>query len=946
MATTHTVVYGDSLWGIAQKYLGDGTKYTYLAKINNISSPYYIYVGQIIKLSGGASTTTTAKNNSNKAIVDRFGFQSNSDNTLFATWKWDKSNTDKYQVRWTYATGDGVGFVGSDSTVDIKQSTYSPPANAKKVSFFVKPISKTYTKNNKETSYWTAEWSTVKEYWVKDNPPTKPDPPEVDIDDYKLTAKLTNLDVNAEGIQFQVVKDNTSVFKTGKATIKYSDVSFSCNVAAGGKYKVRCRSYRGNKYSDWSDYSDEKETIPSVSSGLTVCRASSETSVYLEWKKVNTATSYDIEYTTKKEYFDGSNQTTSESGIEFTHFELTGLESGKEYFFRIRAVNEKGPSAWSGVKSVVIGKPPVAPTTWSSTTTAVIGEPLTLYWVHNAEDESSQTYAELRLYVNGVQQLPDITIKNSTDEDEKDRTSAYVIDTSKFENATKIQWCVRTAGVTKEYGEWSVQRTIDVYPAPSLDLRVLDFDGDPIEVIESFPFRIYGLPGEGQIPIGYHLSIVSNEIYETVDSVGNFKMVNKGEAVYSKYFDISDELFVEMSAGNIDLENNVSYTVKCTVTMNSGLTTEETTDITVSWTDLEYEPSAEIGIDKESLTASIRPYCEYFPTTNYRVSSTPTTSTVSDPHIVDYDPVTNTYTVNREVVVITDSVPTEHSTVTGEHVLIGHLVDGTEILYCIVEYEIEAYEVTSDIVDVTDGVVIEDASTTDGLEVLKGTTLDGTEVYYCTVQSEEPVLVENVTLSVYRREFDGTFTELASGIQNVSNTFITDPHPALDYARYRIVATDVATGAISYSDIPGYPVGEISAIIQWDEEWSNFDTDNDDVLEQPSWSGSLLKLKYNIDVSDSNDVDVSLVEYAGRKHPVTYYGTQLGSSSTWNVEIPKDDVETLYAIRRLAIWAGDVYVREPSGSGYWATISVSYSQKHCELTIPISLNITRVEGGI
>ena len=64
------------------------------------------------------------------------------------------------------------------------------------------------------------------------------------------------------------------------------------------------------------------------------------------------------------------------------------------------------------------------------------------------------------------------------------------------------------------------------------------------------------------------------------------------------------------------------------------------------------------------------------------------------------------------------------------------------------------------------------------------------------------------------------------------------------------------------------------------------------------------------------------------------------------MEIPKDDKETLYALRRLAIWLGDVYVREPSGSGYWANISVSFSQTHNQLTIPISLELTRVEGGV
>ena len=108
----------------------------------------------------------------------------------------------------------------------------------------------------------------------------------------------------------------------------------------------------------------------------------------------------------------------------------------------------------------------------------------------------------------------------------------------------------------------------------------------------------------------------------------------------------------------------------------------------------------------------------------------------------------------------------------------------------------------------------------------------------------------------------------------------------------------------------------------------------------------MLKIPYNIDISNNHSIDSELVEYIGRKHPVAYYGTQLGETATWNVEIPKDDKDTLYAIRRLSIWTGDVYVREPSGSGYWANIVVSYSQTHKEVTIPISFKITRVEGGI
>ena len=49
-AKTYTVKKGDTLWGIAKKELGNGTKYKDIAKLNNISNPNLIYVGQVLKL--------------------------------------------------------------------------------------------------------------------------------------------------------------------------------------------------------------------------------------------------------------------------------------------------------------------------------------------------------------------------------------------------------------------------------------------------------------------------------------------------------------------------------------------------------------------------------------------------------------------------------------------------------------------------------------------------------------------------------------------------------------------------------------------------------------------------------------------------------------------------------------------------------------------------------
>ncbi|MER2006726.1 MAG: LysM domain-containing protein [Psychrobacillus sp.] len=47
---THTVKAGDTLWAIAKRHLGDGSKKSQLAKLNNIKNENLIYPGQVIKL--------------------------------------------------------------------------------------------------------------------------------------------------------------------------------------------------------------------------------------------------------------------------------------------------------------------------------------------------------------------------------------------------------------------------------------------------------------------------------------------------------------------------------------------------------------------------------------------------------------------------------------------------------------------------------------------------------------------------------------------------------------------------------------------------------------------------------------------------------------------------------------------------------------------------------
>lgn len=1120
------VKQGDTLSAIARDYKSytGGKTYQQLGQLNGLSNYNLIIIGQKIYLSkgstssGGGSSTSAAKKPD--LYINLFGQSPTDEKELFATWQWkDASTTAKYKILWSYNLGDSVWY-GSVQSTDVdkdaewlsRQSTFTIPDRAVKVRFKVKPIAETEKKKsgNTETDVekWTRDWSKEEEFVVnKSLTPAKPtDKPTVEVDKYTLTMSLSGLDSIITAVDFQIVKDNKTVIHTKeKVPVTTGYASYQYKVSAGSVYKVRYRARNGSLVGEWSDeYSDNITTVPEAPKEIIEIRAFSETEVYLKWTAVNPANKtegeevkYDIEYTTKKEYFDASDQTTSKGDITLdgeknNGYVVSGLDTGKEYFFRVRASNSKGKSAWTPIKSVVIGTTPEPPTTWSSVTTATEGEDVMLYWVHNCEDESHQTFAELELYVNkkesayyevnydsstgkyvvptdpiekvyvteptltkieGVKTTEDDEVYSVTENGEKyyvcirpkyvkyysftlgtenksfpeieytalseedledGKAHTCVLKTSQYQEGVSVKWRVKTAGVTKTYGDWSIQRTVDIYAQPTLRLAVTNgeqkyylveydtssgeykvptkpfeyilddtstltpvdgvktTDGDVvysvnadgktylvciryvvsdtvIDTVTSFPFFVKAIAGPtSQTPIGYHLSIVSNSIYDTVDNIGNEITINEGQAVYSKYFDTFHTLLVEFTPGNVDLQNNIEYTVNCVVSMDSGLTATASEKFTVAWDDVGYFPTAAVGIDTENYTATIRPYCEDHTEVYHKVEKVGRKYEIVQDVTYDFvsgEPVKGAKTTTGEQVY--ETLESAFYPVTLSNGVYSVPDDATSIVY-------EEFPEMTPVVIGTDELgndIV--ATTTDGDFVLSvddnGTTkyvcerISGEEIFFCTVTVVTPIT--DVKMAVYRREFDGSFTELATDLDGAKRTTITDPHPALDLARYRVVAKTNDTGAVSYADLPGVVVGGKAIIIQWDEDWSSYDVTEDGPLVEPTWTGSLLKLPYNIDVSESIDPEVESVEYIGRSNPVIYYGTHRRETATWNAVIDKSDKETIYALRRLSKWMGDVYVREPSGVGYWAHVVVSFNQTHLDLTIPVTLTITRVEGG-
>lgn len=758
---------------------------------------------------------------------------------------------ENYSVRWRYYLSGAWVYdnpEGSDVSIEDSLAIYQVPENVYLITFEVKP-------NPKYEMDFKGEWSSKISLQVQDDTtPEVPSAPSLELkkDTNMFEISLDCYDKNTVKIRFEVVDDSTnSVWCNVEAAVLFNRVRYTFYGLPGHGYKVRAIGINadGRTMGDigetgedgWSQYSSIVYARPEAPS-FTSITAVSESSILVEFTEVRDADSYELEYAKKSAYFDtGGPVTNTTSRINMIN--LVDIDSDT-YYFRVRAVSDNGGNSdWSTIASGACGKVPKPPTTWSSRLNGTIGSDIYLYWTHNSEDGSKERYAEIELTVNGTVLEPIVKEKPETDTTQ----SSYKIPTEYVENAGVIQWRVRTKGIEEMgYGDWSTQRMIKIYAQPVVGISLannntwnwddFNFNEDNIysaegnrnllirNVVESFPILIYLDAGPAsQTPVAYTLTITSNNTYETSDVVGNAKRVANGQVIFNRYLNTNKSSLVTMlMPGDIDLENGMSYTLRVTLAMDSGLTAEASVIFSTAFSVGEYDIDAEIGLNRRDLIAYVTPFCN----------------------------------------------------------------------------------------------------------------------------DEDGVRVSDVSLSVYRKEFDGGFTLLAEGLSGGERTTVTDPHPNLDYARYRIVARSNTTGKTEYYDIPGYPVGETSIILQWDETQVSYDAMNLDERDQAVRAGSLIRLPYNVDTTDSNQVDVEMVEYIGRSHPVSYFGTQVGQKATWNAVIPKTDKQTIYDLRRLARYMGNVYVREPSGTGYWAHVEVSFNLTHLETTVPVSISVIRVEGGM
>lgn len=834
--------------------------------------------------------------------IANFGLMApnSSSHRLFVAWNNDETQKyftstgqgkiHHYEVMWRYYAfgrwqgGEHITINSVAATYTTCQDDYKPDeTEATRVAVKIRAVGK--------DDKWAGKWTDELFYYYKNTPPEAPGTPEVTIDDKTLTSTLSDIDIDATGIEFQVREcfDNnttniiTDKFEDSIAAITATDtVKWTIPVEYGSTYQVRCRGYRlvGNSTNkeyiegEWSGWSSVV-SAPAKSPVITTINVQTKNSIYISWKLAKSAKQYIVQYVAKDpditnvgidKYFEILGISIQSETIDVKELNLdknassygttiAGLSEGAEYYIRVGSSlsglsSSNSTTKWSTPKSFILGTKPQPPIIWSSNKYVGIGEPLKLYWMHNPKDNSVQTDAIMELSygnygydINGNKQFNAINTKEYKYSDTYPSgivSKVYKSDPEEIADQTYI--C-----------------EIDTSHADIGDGMALKWRMKTAGVLEDDNGVIYGDWSEYKIVDIYEKPSLSLQITDINNAV-----IQSSGALKSLPFTVNASVY------EYDNQRPTGYYINIEA-------------------DSSYETVDAVGNDISIVTGTTI-YSKYVDTNEFSISED-----------ISADAIT---LENNQTYKVYCSV----------HMSSGLIAQQSSIFT--VEWDEVSYIPLATV-------------------YINQDNLSASIRPFVSNDVEDEVL-----LSVYRREYDGTFTLIQEDVDNF--TWCNDPHPALDYARYRIVAKSKSTGSIEYQDIEPVEIGEKSLVIQWDEYWSPVDEERSSEYTR---SGSLLKLPYNISISYSNNPEVSFAKYIGRKSPVTYYGTHINEKANWKTDIVATDEETLSAIRRLSVWMGDVYVREPSGVGYWANVKVGYSTNPREPITPISIDVTRVEGG-
>lgn len=500
-----------------------------------------------------------------------------------------------------------------------------------------------------QVAYFTAGWSGYKEaqapavldaaYQTTDeqkrqqaeeelermSTPERPDAPSVDIDGDTATITFGTVREPATSVSVFMRSDagpwSELLSVSLEAARSRSDdpeavESAQTVLTPGHAYDFCVAAYNSNAGS-WSPYSEPAgvKARPSAPESLDASAYSSTEARLAVGGGGTVGESYKVYYSEFQDAWDldhGIQEYTpgarwNPAGTEFV---VSSLDAGKEWFFRVVAVNATGESELSPVASTVLASDPEAPTMLALPRAARLGETVEVGWTHNCEDGCAQVAAEVAVEIAGQITTLTATTGSSVQVDAEALGATDGADVS-------VQ--VRTKGMTGVWSPWSEPASFSVWVPPTITVSAecpagAVGQGTPMT---SLPLDVTmtSQSGSGQRVATWTLDLsTAADIRSYVETNGEYRYLPAGTSMATVVVDASDDDFdaaeqhVSLGADAGAFVTGAVYLLSASALYDNGLTATAELQFTFESDYSLPAPDATVDIYGD-WTAAIYPVC-------------------------------------------------------------------------------------------------------------------------------------------------------------------------------------------------------------------------------------------------------------------------------------------------------------------------------------------------
>ncbi|MBC7782642.1 MAG: S8 family serine peptidase [Burkholderiales bacterium] len=308
------------------------------------------------------------------------------------------------ELTWVDNATNETGFIierSQSSSFAVIDRSFTPPANATRYNDWGLQQGTTYYYRVKAVGVNGASGpSNTASLLVPLPPPGIPTAPgtlTAVTPTYSLTeAELSWADRSSNETGFVIERSTSSTFATidktltaGPGSTRYND----WGLTAGQAYYYRVKAINGAESSTWSNTASVgvAPVAPSAPTTLAVIAVAGDTTAAkVSWIDTSTnETTFELQRSTTTTFTAATTTTITVATNAVTHIDI-GLAAGKSYYYRVRAVNSVGNSAYSNTGTFVTpaATVPTAPTGLTALVVAGDGKSVRLTWIDTSNNET------------------------------------------------------------------------------------------------------------------------------------------------------------------------------------------------------------------------------------------------------------------------------------------------------------------------------------------------------------------------------------------------------------------------------------------------------------------------------------------------------------------------------------------------------------------------------